>query len=528
MIKHLVEQTIKTLLPDMPVMLEYPANEKNGDYALTTAFILSKQQKRNPLDLAREIAARLSSPIFEKVEAIPPGFVNIFLSPRFFWENLQGFEANPDALAPAAGRRVLIEFVSVNPTGPCNVVSARAAAVGDTLVRIFRFLGDDAKSEFYVCDTGAQIEALGKSLLARVRELHGEPFVPPEDGYVGLYLIPIARDYANQGGSEDLARASRFAVDKIVVQQRADLEKFGVVFDRWYNEHEIYDKKLVEKVLQTLKSKNLLFEQDGALWFQATQLGDVRDRVVQTKDKRHTYLLPDIGYHWDKFDRGFDRLIDLFGPDHQGHAPSLKCGVKAVGLPVERLDVMIVQQVNLVKGEELLAMSKRAGVYVTLDELMAKIPVDVIRFFFLMRTPSQPLDFDIELALKETEENPVYYVQYAHARIASIIAFATEKGIADWHDADLSLLERAEEIKLMKHILIFPEVVERCRSSLEPHYLVYYLIELANNFHYFYQKHQVVSEDRARSQARLFLVGKLKQVINRGLNLLGVSSPEKM
>ncbi len=528
MIRNAVEQTIRALLPDVPVMLEYPAKPENGDYALTTAFALAKQQKRNPLDLARQIAARLTSPVFERVEAAPPGFVNIFLSRGFLWENLQGFEANPPPIVPPAGRRVLVEFVSVNPTGPCNVVSARAAAVGDTLVRVLRFLGDDARSEFYVCDTGAQIEALGKSLLARARELQGGTYAPPKDGYVGEYMIPIARAYIDQGGEDNLDQASRFAVDRIVEQQRHTLEKFGVVFDRWFYEHSLYENGQVDKVLEKLKAQNLVFEQDGAVWFKATEFGDNRDRVVKTKDGRHTYLLPDIGYHWDKFERGFDQLLDLFGPDHQGHVPSLKGGVRAMGLPVEKLEVMIVQQVSLVKGEQVLAMSKRAGIYVSLDELMDRIPVDVIRFFFLMRTPSQPLDFDIELALKETEENPVYYVQYAHARIASIIAFAAEQGLPDWARADVRLLQESEALRLTKQILIFPEVVERCRSSLEPHHLVYYLIELANKFHHFYSKHQVVSDDRPVSLARLFLVAKLKQVISRGLDLLGVSSPEKM
>jgi arginyl-tRNA synthetase len=526
MIRAIVEETIRSILPGIPVALEYPGDEKNGDYALTSAFMLSRLQKRKPLDIAQEIAARLRAPIFEKVEAVPPGFVNIFLTPEFYWQYIKGFEPGP--LRTQDKKRVLIEFVSVNPTGPCNVVSARAAAVGDTLVRIFNFLGDTAHSEFYVCDTGAQIEALGKSLLARVRELQGTPFVKPDDGYVGEYLIPVARAYLDQGGQDDLQHASQFAVDSIVNQQRATLEKFRVVFDHWFYEHSIYEKKLVDRVLEKLREQKLTFEQEGAVWFRATEFGDNRDRVIQTKDGRHTYLLPDIGYHWDKFDRGYDRLLDLFGPDHQGHVPSLKGGIKAVGLPVEKLEVMIVQQVSLVKGEQVLAMSKRAGIYVTLDELMEKVPVDVIRFFFLMRTPSQPLDFDIELALKETEENPVYYAQYAHARIASLLAFAAEQGLKDWSNADLRLLLEPEAVRLMKQVLIFHEVIERCQASLEPHHLVYYLLELANRFHYFYQKHQVVGTDPALSRARLFLVEKVKKVLSRGMSLLGVSSPEKM
>lgn len=508
--------------------MEYPAHEKNGDYALTSAFALSKTEKRKAMELASEIAQNISAPIFEKVEVAPPGFVNLFLAPGFLKDRLKTTEADKVQRLDKKRGKILIEFVSSNPTGPVNVVSARAAAIGDTLVRIFNFLDDDAKSEFYVCDTGAQIETLGSSILARIKESRGGPLELPKDGYPGEYLVPIAADFIKEGLPEDSATIGRYGVDRIVAQQRKTLEKFGVTFDRWYYEHEVYEKHLEERVIDKLKAKGLTFEQDGALWFKATQFGDSRDRVIQTRDRRHTYLLPDLGYHWDKFDRGFDRLLDLLGPDHQGHVPSLKGGVKALGLPAERLEVLIVQQVNLIKGERLLTMSKRGGVFVTLDDLMEKVPVDVIRFFFLMRTPSQPLDFDLELALKETEENPVYYVQYAHARIASILAFAVEKGTGDWSTAAVNRLNEAEELRLIKQTLIFHEILERSRINLEPHYLVYYLVELANKFHYFYQKHRVVSEDLELTRARLFLVEKVMKVFCRGLHLLGVSSPEKM
>ncbi|MEO0225569.1 MAG: arginine--tRNA ligase [candidate division WOR-3 bacterium] len=528
MIKPIVYNTLKEILPDLPLHLEYPANEKHGDYALTSAFALARVEKRNPLEIANEIARKISSPLFSKVEVMPPGFVNLFLSPEFLYTSLQ--KMNVDKLTSPRPKRekVLIEFVSVNPTGPCNVVSARAGAVGDSLVRIFRFLGDDVRSEFYVCDTGGQIESLGQSLLARVEELNGAPFLPPPDGYVGEYLIPIAKEFVASGLRKDVATASRYSVEQIVKQQKETLKKFRIVFDRWFYEHEIYEKKLDERVIHILKTKNLLFEQEGALWFKSTAFGDTRDRVIQTRNGKHTYLLPDIAYHWDKFDRGFDRLLTLLGPDHQGHVPSLKSGVKAIGLPVDKLDVMIVQQVNLVKGEKILPMSKRGGVFVTLDELMDKIPVDVIRFFFLMRTPSQPLDFDIELALTETEENPVYYIQYAHARIASIINFAQKKKIPAGDDPNLKLLTEPETLRLVKQILIFHEIIEHCWSTLEPHHLVYYLLELANRFHYFYQKHQVVSDRVEISRARLFLVNKVKEVIRCGLDLLGITSPDKM
>ncbi len=528
MIKNLIEKTIRECRPDIPIYLEHVTNEKNGDYALTAAFILAKQTKRKPLDVANEIVQCLSSPIFEKVEVAPPGFINIFLAPDFLRQQLKTLKGDDFITKKSPGDKVLIEFVSVNPTGPPNVVSARAAAIGDTLVRFFNCLGDTAKSEFYVCDTGTQIENLGQSLLARIKEQRGEPLVIPENGYPGEYLIPIAQDFIKEGLFEDVATASSYSIKRIVEQQRKVLERFGVVFDRWFYEHEIYEKRLVEKVMGVMKDKKLLFKQDGALWFKATEFGDIRDRVIETKDGRHTYLLPDIGYHWNKFDRGFDRLLTILGPDHQGHVPSLKAGVKAMNLPLERLEFMIVQQVNLVKGEKHLAMSKRGGVFVTLAELMEKVPVDVVRFFFLMKAPSQPLDFDVELALKETEENPVYYVQYGHARIASILEFAKEKNITDWEKAKLELLKEIEEIRLIKHLLIFPETIERCLKNLEPHHLIYYLLDLANKFHHFYQQHRVVGEDLELSKARLFLVDKVKTVINHGLNLLGVSSPEKM
>lgn len=525
MIRKDLKNLFKEIFPEEEIFIDYVPKGKQGDYSTNLAFKIAAKTGEKSLKVAQAIAAKIKSPMIAEIIVYPPGFINFVISNEYLLKNLTLKNLK---IASDRKTKILVEFVSVNPTGPINIVNARAAAIGDTLVRLFNFIGNGAKSEFYVCDTGVQVDILGKSLLARIKQLKGSVYEIPEGGYAGEYLVPIAEDFVAAGLKEELNIISNYAVKQLVEQQKKTLERFGVTFDRWYFEHEIYENQLAEKVFNILKSKGLVFEKDDALWFRATEFGDIRDRVIQTRDKRYTYLLPDIGYHLDKFNRGFDRLLDLFGPDHQGHVPSLKSGVRAIGFPAEQLDVLIVQQVNLIKGEKHWAMSKRDGVFITLDELMAKVPVDVIRFFFLTRAPSQPLDFDLELALKETEENPVYYVQYAYARIKSIINFAQEKGIEDTNNADLSMLKEKEEFALIKQLLKFPEIVEDTVQNLTPHPLSYYLIDLARVFHFFYQQHRVVGEDLSLTPARLFLVSKTAETIKKGLELLGVSSPERM
>jgi arginyl-tRNA synthetase len=360
-----------------------------------------------------------------------------------------------------------------------------------------------------------------------VNELQGKEARIPDDGYHGEYLVPLAQEVRRKG-LDSFDAVKDFSLDYFIRKQKEVLESFGVFFKNWIRESWIRDQGCIEKVLHVLESRDLTFTQDGALFFKTTEYGDSRDRVIVTSDHRYTYLLPDIAYHQNKIDRGYQKMITVLGPDHHGQVKSLTSGIMAVGHPGDVLKVIIVQQVKLKKGGETVSMSKRAGAITTIDELLEKIPRDVARFFFLMRSCSQHLDFDLDLAMKESEENPVYYVQYAHARIRSILKHAAEKGIARVAKPDLSFISEPEEYSLIKQIIKFPEVTEDAVRNLDPYPLTYYLIELARIFHNFYQKHRVVSEDAGLAHARLFLVEKTAETIKCGLELIGVSSPESM
>ncbi|HIE05440.1 MAG TPA: arginine--tRNA ligase [bacterium (Candidatus Stahlbacteria)] len=505
--------------------LEFPDAQKFGD--LSTPFPLSqaKKKKRNPMEIAEQLKSRIQLPLFREVTATPPGYLNFRLSREYLYEQLVCYHKLDFGSKPRSGR-VLIEFVSANPTGPINIVSGRAAALGDVLKRTFNFVGFDAHSEFYINDAGHQTDLFARSLLARVDQLTGKELNIPEDGYPGEYLIPIAEQYRRKYNETDLEKVKGFGISEILKQQKRTLSRFDVHFDHWVNESKMYEEKRVDQVIESLRP--YLFEEDGALWFRAVDFGDEKSRVFRTKDDRYTYLVPDLAYHQFKFERGYDLLIDIWGPDHHGHIPKIRAGLKALGAEENRLLILIAQQVNLLSKSKKVAMSKRGGAFVTLDQLLDEIPRDVVRFFFLMRSPSQPLDFDIDLAKERSEKNPVYYVQYAHARICSILKFATGKGIDDWSNAKLSLLSQAEELNLIFEILKFPDIILAVVDKLEPQKLVYYLMGLATTFHKFYERHRVVGEDRTLSCARVFLVDVLRKIIGQGLSLLGVEAPEKM
>ncbi|UCG91456.1 MAG: arginine--tRNA ligase [candidate division WOR-3 bacterium] len=523
MIRQELKDILKNMFPDEEIVIDYVPKEKEGDYSTNIAFKIASREGKDPKKIAEHIVAKIKSPIIKHITVHKPAFINFTIDENYLLKQL----TQKSEIDIGRGESILIEYVSANPTGPINVVSARAAAVGDSLVRILNQTGFKAHAEYYINDGGKQIELLAESVRQRMIELQGGTAHLPEDGYHGEYIIDVARE-ALKRIILDTENIKTYAVNYFVENHKKMLSDFGVVFDYWTHESDIYKKKYVDKILKILKDKKLTYMKDGALFFKTTEFDDDRDRVIITSDKHYTYLLPDIAYHFDKIERNYNKLINIWGPDHHGYMKALYGGIEALGHPTDILKILIVQEVKLKKGGKFVAMSKRAGTFTTLDELLEKIPTDVARFFFLMRSSSQHLDFDLDLALKQSDENPVYYVQYAHARIKSIIKFAEEKGIMVTSDIDLTHIKEKEELALVKNVLKFPEMLEDAVRHLEPYFVTYYLIDLAHDFHYFYQKHRVVSDDRELTQARLFLIQKTAEIIKNGLGLLGVSCPEHM
>ena len=523
MIRETLKKILEDQFPGEEIVVDYVPRNKQGDYCTNLAFRIASREGKKPLEVAKKIAAQIKNPIIKEVTVQKPAFVNFTLSDKYLFDELS-IEYRIDI---GKGKSILIEYVSANPTGPINVVSARAAAIGDSLVRLLKRVGFRSYAEYYINDAGRQTDLLAESVQQRIAEIQGGNARIPDDGYHGDYIKDVAKD-AMDRGLTDYEEIKRFAVDYFIDNHRQVMNGFGVHFDVWTRESEIYEKNYVKKVLGILESKNLTYVENGALHFKSSDFGDDKNRVIVTSDNRHTYLLPDIAYHLEKIDRRYDQLIDIWGPDHHGRIKGILGGIQALGYPSDILRVLIVQEVKLKKGGRSITMSKRAGTFTTLNDLLDKIPKDVVRFFFLMRSSSQHLDFDLDLALKQSEENPVYYVQYAHARIKSIIKYASERGIGLSDTVDLSLIKEQEELELIKDILRFPEILEDAVRNFEPYTIAYYMIDVARDFHSFYQKHRVVGDNKKLSQARLYLISKAANIIKNGLELLGVSCPEKM
>lgn len=530
------------LSPPDELTWDVPREAVHGDYATNAAMQLAKSARRPPREMAGLIVKHWpSSPLVERVEVAGPGFVNVFLAPAWCREALrQILLAGPEYGRSYRGRgeKVRIEFVSANPTGPLVIANARAAAVGDALARILRSLGSRVSTEYYVNDAGNQATMLARSMEARVRQLLGEAAEVPEGGYPGEYLVDLAKAYLSEAGARGpsdpdavrLQRLGRYAVSRIREEQERVLREYGVEFDRWVSEdEEIRRPGLPEKAIELLRARDLVYEADGALWFRASRFGDDEDRVLVKSDGELTYFAGDIAYHLFKL-RDADRVIDLIGPDHHGYVPRIRAAMLALGKPADAIQVLIVQLVTLLRGGEPVRMSKRRGEFVLMEELIEEVGRDAARFTFLTRRHDGPLDFDLELVTRQSADNPVYYVQYCHARIASIFQHLKQKKLAvpDWRRAELSRLALPEELGLIKRLLQVPDLVVGAARTLEPHRVAYYLQELAAAFHPYYNRHRVVSEDRALTDARLALVAAVGQVVRNGLELLGVSAPEKM
>lgn len=529
------------------IIIERPEDPSHGDLSSNIALAAAKKANRRPRELADEIVASIRSSGFlradfiDRVEVAGPGFVNFSFSRDYLTGQVREiFRLREDYGNSdwGGGRKLQVEFVSANPTGPLVVVSARAAAVGASLVNILRKVGYEAYSEYYVNDAGSQVDKLGASLLSRFRQRLGEDAPLPEDGYPGSYLVEIASEIPEVQGRKWLSLPSeqargefgRFALERILAKIEADLERFGVHFDRFFRESELYSSKgEIWETLSELESRGVVYEQEGAKWFRSADLGDEKDRVLVRSDGAPTYFLADAAYHRNKRNRGFDQVIDLWGPDHHGHIKRLISATRVLGAPEGWLEVIIVQWVRLVENGKVVSMSKRGGEFVTLADLVQDVGVDAAKFFFLMRKTSAHLDFDLTLARKESEENPVYYVQYAHARISSVIAFAKAQGV-DFPEENscVELLREPEEIELMRRLVVFPELVLLAARTREPHVLTSYAQQLAASFHKFYHICRIVSRNERLSQARLMLAEATRIVLAESLRLLGVSAPEKM
>jgi arginyl-tRNA synthetase len=511
-----------------------------ADFSLPWPLAAAKAAKLKPLDVAKDMAAAFADiPEVEAAAAAPPGFINLTLRNSALCANLKAITLAPSSYGQdeeRASGSILIEFVSANPTGPLHMASGRGATLGDSLVRILRRLGRKVHAEYYVNDAGGRVELLGASVRARYEQLQGRPAQVPEAGYQGEYLKDLAAQAPAEASGWTAERFGRYAMDRLLASHKEDMDLFGTKFDRWFHESELYADGSVEATLAFLKKRGMVYEKDSALWLGtagAEGSQDDKDRVLVKSDGRPTYFLPDIAYHKNKFDRGFTKLIDVFGADHHGYIPRMKAAVAALGRPPESFHAIVHQLIHLYRGKEAVKMSKRAGTFVSLRELLDEVGRDACRFFFALRTPDSHLNFDLELAKKQTSENPVYYCQYVHARICSIFREAEKQGLVG-PDNPLPgpngrFLTAPQERALLLKISWFPEVLKTCEELLSPHPLANYVLELAGLYHPFYEKCRVVDPAEPElSRARLLLCAGVRDVIKEALGLLGVSAPEQM
>ncbi len=528
-------------VPD--IILEIPKNPAHGDYATNLALKLGSKLRMPPIKIAGIIVEHLepSDPFFENVSAIPPGFINVHLKKAAVTAVIeQVLSAGPDygGSDRGAGRKVNVEFVSSNPTGPLTIGHGRQATIGDVLSNTLSFCGYEVTREYYYNDAGRQMDMLARSVHARYQQLYDDSYPLPDEGYRGDYIKGVAdriRDaendkYAGRDDEETIEFFRQFAVREMIALIDRDLRNYGVRFDVWARESSLYAEGRVDQAIELLRKRGHIYEKDGAIWFRSSQLGDEKDRVVVRSNEEMTYFAGDIAYHMDKHERGFDRAINIWGADHHGYVPRMMAVIKALGYPDDFLECLVHQMVSFVREGREIKMSTRAGQFITLDELVREVGLAVTRFFFVMRSSDSHLVFDLDLAKRESNENPVYYIQYAHARISSIMrhAVAEKVDLDQLADADLSLLAEPEEIELIKQISRFPSVVTATAEKREIHRIPNFILEMVGLFHAYYNKHRVVSEERELTVARLALVEAVRQVVKNALGLLGIDAPERM
>ncbi|MCM2310472.1 MAG: arginine--tRNA ligase [Steroidobacteraceae bacterium] len=584
--KYLIEKLVRDALAALPAelrpaditqsptLVERTRDSSHGDFATNAAMQLAKAAKRKPRELAQAIIDALpASEHVAKVEIAGPGFINFFLAPAAYHRELTRVLDEGNAYGRSTlggGQRVIVEFVSANPTGPLHVGHGRHAAFGATLANLLDATGYQVHREYYINDAGRQMDILAASVWLRYLECFGEQFPFPSNGYRGDYLHPIANQLVERAGrslvrpaadvfrdlppdapagdkdayidaviarareligADGFEQAFRIALDDILADIRQDLEEFGVRYDEWFSERSLSTDGAIERALDRLRSNGVVYEKDGAQWFRATDFGDEKDRVVVRENGLKTYFASDIAYHLQKRERGFDRLVDVLGADHHGYVARVRAGLVAMGEPGDSLEVRLVQFVTLYRGGEKVQMSTRSGEFITLRELRREVGNDAARLFYVMRSNDQHLDFDLQLATSRSNDNPVYYIQYAHARVCSVLRQMREKGFV--HDAErgraaLNRLVEPHELVLLASLSRFPEVIEMAAVQRAPHALVHYLRDLANDFHTYYNAHQFLVDDTDLRDARLMLVQGLRQVVRNGLGLLGVSAPEAM
>jgi arginyl-tRNA synthetase len=525
------------------VDVEEPKADAHGDFSTNFAMVMASAQRMPPRKIADAIVGHLKDAegILAQTEIAGPGFINFFIKPQAWHPILHDIHAADGRYGTSdfgKGKKIQVEFVSANPTGPLHVGHGRGAAVGDSVANILAFCGFEVEKEYYVNDSGRQIRTLGLSVYLRYKQLLGHTLEFPAECYQGDYIRQMAAEIKAEKGEALLKQdeedailfCARQAAAEILDGIRDDLNLFGVTHDVWFSEQSLYDSGAVDATITDFRSRDHVYEKDGALWFRTSDFGDVKDRVVVRQNGLTTYFASDIAYHQDKYDRGFDTVIDVWGADHHGYIPRMKAAVEACGYDPDQFDVILVQLVNLLRAGEPVAMSTRAGEFVTLKDVIEEVGSDAARFIFLTRHYESPLDFDLVLAKQKTNENPVYYVQYVHARISSIIRKAAERGIDEIvrDEAAVATLTAPEEIQLIKTLARYPEAVTSSAKTLEPHRITFFLMNLASAFHAYYNKHRVLVDDPTLCHGRLYLVEAVRKVIRNGLGLLGVSAPERM
>ncbi len=522
-----------------PSTVERPQRPDHGDYASNIALRLARAVGLPPHEVAKIIASHLpSSPMISSVEVASPGFLNFRLSPSWLASQIDEVLKAGERfgqLGIGQGQKVQVEFVSANPTGPLTVGAGRGLAIGDCLARVLQAAGYEVEKEYYINDAGTQTDTFAATLYARYRQLFGENVDVPPGAYTGEYMWDLAEEIRQEWKDRFLGfsegpyppQLQEIGISKMLQRIKADLALTGVHYDSWFSERSLYPDTF-ERAMAILKEEGYVAQKEGAIWFVSSALGEDKDNVLIRSNGRPTYFASDIAYHYHKFFvRGYDKVIDIWGADHKGHVPRMKAAVSALGIDPERLVIIIHQLVTLKRGGEEVRVSKRAGEVITLREVVEEVGADAARFFFLSRAPHTHMDFDLELAKRQSAENPVYYVQYAHARMAGILMHARGRGL-DYADGDVSLLKEEAEMAVARHLLRLPEVVEYVARKLEPHVLPYYALEMATAFHDFYERCRVVSEDVQLSRARLRLVAAAKLVLAQCLHLMGMSAPERM